>query len=180
MDKSKVLSLLEKYKDTPVEVTDAANSTMFYANIDGRWLFDGGDYLIHVSKNTGNGKFAVADMDQRMRPFVIQYITYDDVISVRAFIDNKPGSIDSVLSGLTPIATSKSADEVLKAIESDSIFKASSTSGPLNAPETAPDGAYGRFTGSYISTSKDGIPKNVLDKLINSTATKEDTDTTKN
>ncbi len=169
MDKAKVLSLLEKYKDVPVEVTDAANSTMFYANIDGRWLFDGGDYLIHVSKNTGNGKFAVADMDQRQRPFTIQYITYDDVISIRAFIDNKPGSARAIISELTPLGTSKSKDEVLKTIEGDSIYKASSTSGYLNAAETAPDTSYGRFTGSYISTEKGGIPKNVLEKLIGST-----------
>lgn len=173
MDKAKVLALLNKYKDVPVEVTDAANSTMFYANIEGRWLFDGGDYLIHVSKNTGNGKFAIADIDQRQRPFTIQYITYDDVMSVRAFIDNKPGSARAIISELTPLGTSKSKDEVLKAIESDSIYKASSTSGYLNASETAPDGAYGRFTGSYISTSKDGIPKNVLEKLINDTAEKD-------
>lgn len=167
MDKAKVLSLLEKYKDTPIEITDAANSLMFYGNMEGRWLFDGGDYLIAVSKNVPNGKYDVAEINQRQRPFTIQYITYDDVISVRSFIDNKPGSVDAIIGSFTPLGTSKSKADVLKEITSDSIYKASSTSGFLNEKQNAPDGAYGKFTGSYISTSKEGIPQNVLDKLLN-------------
>jgi hypothetical protein len=173
MDKSKVLAKLEEYKDRPIEITiDGANDMTFYGNIEGHWLFDGGDFLVHVVKNVSNGKYEIANLSQREKPFAMHMITYDAVKSIRTYIDKAEGAIKTDLGSFTPIGTSKSITDVLNEIESDSIRKVSSPSGYLNVKETAPNGAYGKFNGSYISTTKEGIPQNVRDELLNSNNSK--------
>ena len=162
MKKANVLAKLDLYKDKPVEVAiNGAGDITVYGNIEGRWLFDAGDYLVAVSTNTPNGRFDLGGTSQRELPFNILFIEYDDVVYVKSFIEyNK---VKDTLSTLTPIGTSKSINDVIKEISSSSIMKANSPRGYIHADYNKPNGAYGRFLGSAVSTDIDGLPQDIKD-----------------
>ena len=56
--------------------------------------------------------------------------------------------------------------DILKEIETDTIYNASSATGFLNTEATAPGTMYGNFKGTIISTEIGGIPQNVADKVL--------------
>lgn len=165
MNKNDVLAKLDKYKDSPVEVAiNGAGDITVYGNIEGRWLFIEDTGIVAVAKNTANGRFDIGGSSQREMPFTIMHIEWGDIVYVKSYI--KRDEIDSTLSGLTPVGTSKSFAEVLKEISSDSILKANSPRGFANADYNGPDGPYGSFKGSAITTSIDGFPKS-YENLVN-------------
>jgi hypothetical protein len=164
MDKAEVIAKLNLYKDKPVEVAiNGAGDITVYGNMDGRWLFDGGDCLIAIATNTPNGKFDIGGLSQRDYPFTILHIGYDDIVYVKGYIAYD--KVNDTIKNLTPLATDKSINEVVNEIATSSIMKAASPRGFVNANETAPGGSYGRFMGSAISTNIDGLPKYYKDMV---------------
>ena len=164
MDKTKVLAAINKFKDRPIEIKIDGDITV-YGNYEGRWLLDGGDYLIAVAKNTPNGSFQLNGSTQNDKPFSITYSSYNDVFQIRSYIDSESGSIQSDIGSFTPLGTSKTIGEVVEELESDSIHKASSPRGFQNVDNTDYKSSYGHFRGSIISTSSEGIPENLKNSL---------------
>lgn len=169
MKKEDVLAKLEEYKDRPIEIGLSDEGAMIYANIDGHWLFtDGGDNLVEIKKNSSDGTYGFSSNNQREHPFVITTTPFDAVMYVKVGIKNASGDIAEKTSGLTPVGTDKTLEEIVKAIESDSVRKANSPRGNLNTPAVAPGGygGYGEFKGSAVSTTIDGVPQYMKDSLI--------------
>ena len=158
MNKSVVLAKLEEYKDRPVEL-GLLDVKSIYGNIEGHWLFDGGDCIIHVEKNVSNSLYEIPGITQRDKPFSITSIYYDDISYIKSYIDPGKGNIQKDLGSYTPIGTSKSGEDIIKEIEGDSINKAIAPRSFQNVDNVAPNGQYGTFKGSVISTSIDGLPK---------------------
>ena len=162
MKKADVIAKLDLYKDRPVEVAiNGAGDITVYGNMEGRWLFDGGDFLIAVATNTPNGRFDLGGTSQREMPFTIINIDYDDVVYVKSFI--KYNEVTDTISALTPVGTDKSIDDIVKEISTSSIMKANSPRGYVQANYNKPNGPYGRFRGSAVSTEIDGLPKDIKD-----------------
>lgn len=178
MNKADVLAKLEKFKDRPVVVQIADEAALAYGNIDGHWLFVDGDVLVEVMTNSTDPIYGFSSDVQTVHPFKISYFDMDQVIAVKSFITNDAGDISDNVSGLEPVGTSKSIDDIIKEIESNSIRKALSPRGNLNTPDVAPGGSYGAFKGSAVSTSRDGIPQYMKDALLKKTENaQEDTQT---
>lgn len=164
MNKSVVLAKLEEYKDRPIEL-GLLDVGCVKGNIEGHWLFDGGDCLIHVEKNVSNASYEIPSLTQREKPFIMTHIYYDDISYVKTYIAPGSGEIDKDLGSFTPIGTSKSSDEILKELQGNSIHKALSPRSFNNVSEVEPGSSYGTFKGSVISTSVDGLPK-IYDNLV--------------
>lgn len=165
MNKSIVLAKLEEYKDRPIEI-GLLDVKSIYGNIEGHWLFDGGDCLIHVEKNVSNSSYEIPGLTQRDKPFVMTSIYYEDISYIKSYISPGAGEIEKDLGSYSPIGTTKSKDDVIKELQGNSIHKALAPRSFQNVDEVAPDSQYGTFKGSVISTSKDGLPK-YYDKLVN-------------
>lgn len=165
MNKSIVLAKLEEYKDRPIEI-GLLDVKSIYGNIEGHWLFDGGDCLIHVEKNVSNSSYEIPGLTQRDKPFVMTSIYYEDISYIKSYIAPGAGEIEKDLGSYSPIGTTKSKDDVIKELQGNSIHKALAPRSFQNVDEVAPDLQYGTFKGSVISTSKDGLPK-YYDKLVN-------------
>lgn len=164
MNKSVVLAKLEKYKDRPIEL-GLLDVGCVKGNIEGHWLFDGGDCLVHVEKNVGNASYEIPSLTQKEKPFIMTNIYYDDISYIKTYIAPGSGEIDNDLGSFTPVGTSKSSDEILKELQGNSIHKALSPRSFNNVSEVEPGSSYGTFKGSVISTSVDGLPK-IYDNLV--------------
>ena len=164
MNKSIVLEKLNEYKNRPVEI-GLLDVKSVYGNIEGHWLLDGGDCLIHVEKNVSNPGYEIPGITQREKPFVITNIYYDDISYIKTYVSPGNGNIQKDLGSYSPIGTDKSLDDIIKEIEGDSINRALAPRGFQNVDNVAPNGSYGTFKGSVISTSIDGLPK-YYDKLL--------------
>ena len=150
MKKADVIAKFEEFKDRPIEMaTNGAGDITLYGNIEGRWLFTTDSCVVAVAKNTANARYELGGQTQREMPFSILYVNYEDVGYVRSFINKD--TIQKDLENLTPGASSKSIDEIIKEIESDSILKAHSAN--------AYGSPFAQFKGSVISTSIDGVDK---------------------
>ncbi len=165
MNKSIVLAKLEEYKDRPVEL-GLIDVKSIYGNIEGHWLFDNGDCIIHVEKNASNPGYEIPGLTQREKPFAITAIHYDDISYIKSYIAPGPGEVEKDLGSLEPLGTSKSKDDIIKEIQGNSIYKALAPRSFQNVEDVAPGSQYGTFKGSVISTSKEGLPK-YYDKLVN-------------
>jgi len=182
MNKADVLAKLDKFKGQPVEIGVQDEGIIIHANIDGHWLFVEGDNLVEVKVNSSDGTYGFSSAIQQQNPFKITYFPFEDVYYVRSYIANDPGDIADKLSGLEPVGTDKSFDDIIKEIEGNDIRKALSPRGNLNVSDVAPGGPYGTFKGSAVSTSRDGIPQYMKDALLKKTEnvqedTQEDTQT---
>lgn len=156
MDKTKVLDILSKFKDRPVEVRLDGDIT-FYGNMEGRWLLDGGNYIVAVTKNTQNGSYQLKGSTQNVKPFTITYASYNDVFNIRSYIGHEPGDIQSDVGSLTPLATSKTIGDIITELQTDSIHNAASPTGYLDTEDTKDGSDYGHFRGARVTTSIDGF-----------------------
>ena len=123
MNKSVVLAKLEEYKDRPIEI-GLLDVKSIYGNIEGHWLFDAGDCIIHVEKNVSNPGYEIPGLTQRDKPFVMTSIYYDDISYVKSYISPGSGEIEKDLGSYNPIGTSKSKDDIIKELQGNSIHKA--------------------------------------------------------
>ena len=165
MIKDVVLAKLEQFKDRPVEL-GLLDVKSIYGNIEGHWLFDGGDCIVHVEKNVSNSSYEIPSLTQREKPFVITYIYYDDISFVKSYIGPGSGEINKDIGSLSPLATTKSSDDILKELQGDTIHKALSPRSFQNVDNVAPGSSYGTFKGSAISTDINGLSK-YYDDLVN-------------
>lgn len=168
MTKEEIVAKLTEYADRPVTLGLADQAVVLHSGIEGHWLFldDENSALTEVKINTSSQGLYSATPNQQEEPFVITTVQMDTVNFIRSYIGGESGSVRTSLTGLAPISTTKSFDDVIKDIESSSVRKASSPTGNLNSPVVAPGGSYGSFKGSYLSTEKEGVPKYVKDKLL--------------
>lgn len=165
MLKSDFLAKLEANKDKPIIIGMSDEGQVVYANIPGHWLFIDGENLVAVRKVTNRGTYGVAGIVQQIYPFAVYTAPIEFVNYVESFIEIAPGKIAEALEGLEPVGTSKSLADIETEIEGDSILKALSPRGNLNVSDVAPGTSYGRFTGSAISTSSEGLPKYMKEDL---------------
>ena len=166
MNKEEVLYLFDKYKDRPIEIDTGDSAAVLRGNIDGHWLFLKGDTVVEVKKNTPDGSFNIANTNQPQCPFKVTMLSFGDIAYIRSFINSDPGDVRKQISDLNPIGTSKNMADILKEIETDTIYNASSATGFLNTEATAPGTMYGNFRGTVLSTEIGGIPQNVVDKVL--------------
>lgn len=172
MEKVDVLAKLEEFKDRPIEIY-CDNSIMLYANLPGHWVFTNDNELIEIAKNSSRGLAGVEGMSQNEAPFIITYTTFDMVQYIKGYIPPNSEKIKSIVSGMDPIGTDKSIDDVIKEICQDSIILANSPHGFQNDKRYYDD-TYGQFSGTFIS--KDGkLPQGLLDSLgLNDDGTKKE------
>lgn len=166
MTKADVLAKLEEYKDRPIEIGLSDEGALLYSGIDGHWLFMQGDNLVEVKKNISDGTYGFTSINQQQSPFVMTTVPCEIVNYIRIYITNEPGDIKKTIKDMEVVGVSKSLDEIIKEIEGDSIHKASSPRGNLNVSDVNTKGSYGRFKGTAVSTSIDGIPGYMKDDLL--------------
>ena len=114
MNKADVLAKLDLFKDKPVEIGIQDEGIIIHANIDGHWLFVEGENLVEVKVNSSDGTYGFSGAIQQVNPFKITYYPIEDVYYVRSYIANDPGDIADKLSGLEPVGTDKSMDDIKK------------------------------------------------------------------
>lgn len=166
MDKSKLIAILEAYpKDRPFIIGLADQGAITLGGYPGHWLFVKDEYLIHIKVNTPDALYPMPGTTQKTYSFKMTYIPIEIINYVEMFIGAENESISDYISGLTPIGTDKTIEEISAEIENSSIRKSQSTRGALNDPHVAPGGDYGKFTGSMISTDINGLPKYIKDSL---------------
>ena len=165
MTKTEVLALLEKYKGRVIEIGLSDEGALLHGGIEGHWLFTKGDNLIEVKKNTPDGTYGYASTSQYRSPFVVTTVQFDTVNYVRSYVKTDAGDITTMLDGFTPVATDDTLQEIITAMEGDSIRKASSTRSETYSDQTKYGGEYGTFKGTYISTDLNGIPAYVKQSL---------------
>lgn len=168
MTKEEVLYMLDKYKDRPFEIDTGDSAACIRGNIEGHWLFIKGDSLVEVKKNTPDGTYNYANTSQAQTPFKVTVLSFDNIAYFRSYITSDPNDVENQLNDLTPTGTSKTMEDIIKEIETDTIHNAASPMGYLNTNQTAPGTQYGNFKGTMISTEKGGIPANVLNKVLTS------------
>lgn len=166
MTREDVLYLFEKYKDRPFEIDLGDSAACMRGNIEGHWLFLKGDGVVEVKKNTTDGSYDVMNTHQSQAPFKVTYCSFDSIAYIRSFITSKPGDVEKQISDFTPVGTSKSKDEIITEITSDSIYNAASARGYLDNENTAPGTMYGKFRGSILSTDINGVPNNVKNAIM--------------
>ena len=165
MEKEEILAKIEEFKDKPIIVGLSDAGTVLCSGFDGRWLFTQGGFLVEVRTNVTDTAYRINAVSQMKYPYKISAVPFEIVNYVQTFIGDKPGDIADAIENLTLIGTSKTKDEVLTEMESNSVRKAHSPSGYLEDPHVAPGTDYGAFPGSMISTTKNGLPKYVKDTL---------------
>lgn len=165
MNKADVMTKLEEYKGRPIEIGLSDEGAMLFAGIEGHWLFVQGDNLVEIRKNISDGNHGFNTINQQQSPFCVMVVPFEVVNYVRSFITNDPGDVKTMTTGLEPVGTDKSLDEIIKELESDPVRKASSPRGYTNNTNAGFDSPYGKFRGSMLSTDIDGIPKYIRDEL---------------
>jgi len=167
MLKADVLAILEANKDKPIIVGLGDEGQVLYGGIEGHWLFVKGENLVEIRKVTATkATSGIGTINSKQSPFSIYTTPFDVINYVETFIPAEPGKIAAALNGLTPAGTSKTLAEVEAEIESDSILKSLTARGNVNVSDVAPGKSYGKFSGSAVSTSIDGIPKYMKEALI--------------
>lgn len=157
MLKEEVLKKLEEYKGRLIEVGLADEGAVLYSGIDGHFLFTSGNNLVEVKKNAGDGTYGHSS-GQQQYPFKITVVNFDTVNYVRTYFGKEIEDIGKIISGLEPVGTNFTFEEIKKKLETDNIRKALSPRGNVNDGNTDPGSSYGRFTGSVVSTNIDGLP----------------------
>ena len=166
MTKEDIIKKLNDYKDKPIEIGLADEGALLHSGIEGCWLFINGDALVEIKKNTGDGTYGFLGINQQQNPYVVTTVNMDTVNYIRSYIGTDQ-EISNELSGLAPISTSKSMEEITKEIQGNSIRKANSPRGFSGFTNVKTGTSYGKFSGSAISTDIDGLPKafdNLVDK----------------
>ena len=122
MTKAEVLDILNSLKDKPFMVI-FNEGTRMYSGIDDFYLFAGDKSLIQVCKNANPYEgTAVEGFTQQNSAYKMLYGDYDEVNIIITFGLNTPKEVMSKITGLAPVGTSKTLDDIKKLIEADKIF----------------------------------------------------------
>lgn len=156
MTKDQVLKKLEEYKGRPVEIF-LDNANYMYIGVEGHWVFEDETGLTEIAVNTAGVTPGVAGMTQNESPFVILHTEWDTIQYIRGYIGPYADKIIEITQDLKPIATDKTLKEIQDEIVTSQVMLSKSPTTFNRRDEVATD-SYGQFTGSAISTSKDGVP----------------------
>lgn len=122
MEKTEVVNLLNKLKDSPVMVV-FDEGTRMYSGLDDFYIFAGDKYLVQVCKNAGPYDNTMTQgFTQQDSAYKVIYGDYENISIIISFKGNKPEDVIDQLNGLTLVGTSKTLNDVKNAIKGDRLF----------------------------------------------------------
>lgn len=122
MEKTEVVNLLNKLKDSPVMVV-FDEGTRMYSGLDDFYIFAGDKYLVQVCKNAGPYDNTMTQgFTQQDSAYKVIYGDYENISIIISFKGNKPEDVIDQLNGLTLVGTSKTLNDVKNAINGDRLF----------------------------------------------------------
>lgn len=122
MEKTEVVNILNKLKDSPLMVV-FDEGTRMYSGLDDFYIFAGDKYLVQVCKNAGPYDNTMTQgFTQQDSAYKIMYGDYENISLIISFKCNTPKDVFDQLTGLTPVGTTKSLEDIKKLISADKLF----------------------------------------------------------
>lgn len=165
MTKAAIQAVLNRFPGQKAEIVGSDAQVSIYVGLSGRYAFFTDDGVAEIKINSSNPQMGVMGMSQTESPFIYTFLSYDDVEIVKVYCGD--ADMSEALTGLEPVDSNLSIDDIIKAVQAAPVNKALSPRGNLNSAPTEPGSAYGEFKGTAITTDKNGFPEYMKKVLTN-------------
>jgi len=163
MTKEAVKELLNKFKENKIAaifVGDDYHAIHF--GVDGHHVFAGNNGIAEIKINS-LGSSGIGGLEPPEAPFIVTFMEYNTIHFIHAFVPGGDGLKDrlsTLVDGYEEV-DELSKDEILDECIKNKVNLVGAGRTYLDAEATADEPIYGRFHGSAISLTKDGVSPSI-------------------